>query len=418
MLTKEENELLTRVGPGTPCGEYLRRYWQPVALAEELPPGGAPLPVRLMGEDLVLFRDDQDRIGLLGLHCAHRGADLSYGRLEDGGLRCLYHGWLYDVQGRCLEQPGEPAGSTFHQRIRQKAYPCLERARLIFAYLGPGEPPSLPNLGFFNVPDAHVSPTKVFHECSYLQGHEGNIDLVHVSILHYTDRDYQPQTDFGSNGKLSGRGGAPNQEWLEAEPIPTGIRYCKLRPMDAEQNYIRVAEVVMPNACAVPARQEGGMGYITNWHVPIDDTTHWKYIVHFNHEHPLDHEAATRDRARYITPDYRGVRNKGNRYLQDREAMQGVSYTGMGYDFTVHDLFATEGAGPVQDRTQEHLGPSDLALALARQQMLKAIATVQEGGAPPYFEVDPALNRMRKPVSTYGFIPASSDWREHCRQFE
>src|SRR5437764_5696014 len=128
MTIEELNVLLTRTGRGTPCGELLRRYWQPVALAEELAPGGPPRPVRLLGEDLVLFRDEQGRPGLLGLHCAHRGADLSYGRLEDGGLRCLYHGWLYDVAGRCLEQPGEPAGSTFKDRVRQTAYPCQETA--------------------------------------------------------------------------------------------------------------------------------------------------------------------------------------------------------------------------------------------------------------------------------------------------
>src|SRR5579871_1839725 len=144
MLAQADNEQLTRVGPGTPCGAMLRRYWQPAALSEELPAGGAPLPVRMLGEDLVLFRDEHGQPGLLGIHCAHRGADLSYGRLEDGGLRCLYHGWLYDRTGRCLEQPGEPAGSTFHERIRQTAYPCQEVAGIIFAYLGPGEPPLLP----------------------------------------------------------------------------------------------------------------------------------------------------------------------------------------------------------------------------------------------------------------------------------
>src|SRR5438034_9498051 len=156
VLTEEENELLTRTGPGTPCGELMRRYWQPVALAEELPVGGAPLPVRLLGEDLVLFRTSDasplegrvegegSNVGCLAIHCSHRGADLSYGRLEDGGLRCIYHGWLYDRSGRCLEQPGEPVGSTFHQKIRHPAYPCIEQAGVIFAYLGPGEPPLLP----------------------------------------------------------------------------------------------------------------------------------------------------------------------------------------------------------------------------------------------------------------------------------
>src|SRR3954462_11513671 len=146
--TAEENARLTQTGPGTPGGNLMRRYWQPVALQEELPVGGAPVPVRLLGEDLVLFRDEQNRPGLLGIHCAHRGADLSYGRLEDGGLRCIYHGWLYDIEGRCREQPGEPAGSMFHERIRQTAYPCIEAGGLILAYLGPGPAPLLPRFEF------------------------------------------------------------------------------------------------------------------------------------------------------------------------------------------------------------------------------------------------------------------------------
>src|SRR5215212_9775467 len=160
MLTREENELVTRVGPGGPAGQLLRRYWQPAALAEELPVGGAPKPVKLLGEDLVLFRDEQGRPGLLALHCPHRGADLSYGRLEDGGLRCLYHGWLFDVGGRCLEQPGEPASSTFRDKVRHTAYPCQEAAEVIFAYLGPGEPPLLPAYEFLTVPRSSDTSTR------------------------------------------------------------------------------------------------------------------------------------------------------------------------------------------------------------------------------------------------------------------
>src|SRR6266540_2458422 len=189
MITPEENNLLTQTDPKTPCGELLRRYWQPVALAEELPSGGAPLPVRILGEDLVLFRDNAGQPGLLPIHCAHRGADLSYGRVEDGGLRCIYHGWLYDVRGNCLEQPGEPAGSTFHERIHQLAYPCQEHAGVIFAYLGPGEPPLFPRYEFLHVPADHVVATKLWHECNYLQANEGNIDLSHLTFLHYTARN-------------------------------------------------------------------------------------------------------------------------------------------------------------------------------------------------------------------------------------
>lgn len=135
-MSQTEYQLLTQTDAGTPCGELMRRYWQPAALSRDLPPGGAPLPVRLLGEDLVLFRDEEGRPGLLGLHCAHRGADLSYGRVEDGGLRCIYHGWLYDIKGHCLDQPGEPGGGEHRDSIQQTAYPCQESGGVIFAYIG------------------------------------------------------------------------------------------------------------------------------------------------------------------------------------------------------------------------------------------------------------------------------------------
>src|SRR5512134_3509544 len=162
MMTREENELLTQTGPGTPCGEMMRRYWQPVGLSEELPVGGAPLSVRILGEELVLFRDDQGRVGLLGLHCAHRGTDLSYGRIEDGGLRCLYHGWLYDIDGRCLDQPAEPSISRFKEKICHLSYPCLERAGLIFAFMGEGEAPLLPDYEFLLVPETQTAIHRAF----------------------------------------------------------------------------------------------------------------------------------------------------------------------------------------------------------------------------------------------------------------
>src|SRR4051794_9444626 len=228
MLAEDENELLTRTAPGSPGGALLRCYWQPVALAEELPPGGAPLPVQVLGEELVLFRDDQDRPGLLGLHCSHRGADLSYGRVEAGGLRCLYHGWLYDAAGRCLEQPGEPADSTFGQRVRHPAYPCRETAGLIFAYLGPGDPPLLPAYEALTVPDAHRFVTKYYHECNYLQGNEGEIDPVHTSYLHRQmlgsegERGYRGVAGAGvSQMSLYARDVAPR---IEIEETDYGVR--------------------------------------------------------------------------------------------------------------------------------------------------------------------------------------------------
>src|SRR6185295_20088476 len=156
-MTEEENKLLTQTGPGTPCGELMRRYWQPAALSEEIPIGAPPLAIKLFGEELVLFRNEQGKLGLIDLHCAHRGADLSYGRLEDGGLRCIYHGWLYDIHGNCLEQPGEPHGGAHRENYKHLAYPCVERAGAIWAYMGPGEPPLFPNYPALSAPNAYRS---------------------------------------------------------------------------------------------------------------------------------------------------------------------------------------------------------------------------------------------------------------------
>ena len=173
MLTQEQNDLICRTGPGTPGGEFMRRYWQPVALAEELPPGGAPIPVELLSEKLTLYRDEHGNPCLIARRCPHRGADLSYGRVEAGGIRCLYHGWVFSGDGRCLEQPGEPAGSSLREKVKFVAYPCREAGGLIFAYLGPGEPPRLPALPFLAGKTDHAWYTKIHHECNYLQGQEG-----------------------------------------------------------------------------------------------------------------------------------------------------------------------------------------------------------------------------------------------------
>jgi phenylpropionate dioxygenase-like ring-hydroxylating dioxygenase large terminal subunit len=412
-MTQEENELLTRTGPGTPCGELMRRYWQPAALSQELPPGGPPLPVTLFGEELVLFRNELGRVGLLGLHCAHRGADLSYGRLEDGGLRCIYHGWLYDIHGKIIDMPGEvDGGANFRESICHKAYPIEERAGVIFAYMGPGKSPSFPNYGFFLVPESHVHATKLFHDCNYLYANEGNIDLLHTSFLHFGDQDRQPAVVPPTPGKVSGRGNAPGTETTAADLTDCGLRVCKLRRIAPDENYIRVLEFVMPNSCAAPARQESGMGYLVNWHVPINDVSHWKYMFLFKWDAPVDKNMVLRDRFTFeMTPDYKSTLNKSNRYGQDRASMQTKSYSGTGYNFQLHDLLITETAGAIQDRSREHLVASDAPLVISRKLLLNAVRDVQQGSEPPRM-------KSRNIVSIYGKIPSSADWKEYCRQKE
>jgi phthalate 4,5-dioxygenase len=416
MLTREQNELLTRTGPGTPGGNLLRRYWQPVALAAELPRGAVPQPVRLLGEELVLFRDDSGQPGLLGRHCPHRGADLSYGRVEDGGLRCIYHGWLYDVAGRCPEQPGEPAGSTFHERVRQQAYPCLETAGLIFAYLGPGEPPLLPAYEALTVPDAQRFVTKYYHECNYLQGNEGEIDPVHTSYLHGQFKDGPVNGGTATRGlpdrtinqlRLYGTDRAPR---IEIEETNYGVRICTLRQAGPDQVYLRITNFVLPNLSAI-AGQTGEHGYAIHWHVPIDDYTHWKYDIIFSRAYDLDQERLRDYYAAQTTPDYRFRRTAANRYLQDRGEMRGQNFSGMGQFFPAHDAYATESQGPIQDRTREHLGYTDKAIIAARRMVLRAIQDVAAGDEAPHVVRDPTANDFSHLVVLSRLFPASADWR-------
>lgn len=418
MITQQENDLLTHTGKGTPAGEMIRRYWQPVALVEELPQGGAPRPIKIMGEELALFRDDQGRPGLLGLHCSHRGTDLSYGRVENGGLRCLYHGWLYNIHGRCLEQPGEPNCGEHRDSIRHLSYPCREAGGAIFAYMGPGEAPELPNYEFLTVAPERCYANKIFHECNYLQANEGNIDPVHLSYLH---RFFEvPQSRYtgvrnteDSHYSLVGRNLAPS---IDVELTDFGVRIYTARTQPDGKVYLRVSYFVMPNLSAFPG-QTGGEGYSVNWHVPIDDETHWKYTFVFSRDATLDKAMIHRARSE-VGPDYKLLRNRANRFNQDREEMKTKTFSGMGYGFQAHDLFATSSQGPVQDRTNEHVVSSDKPIIAARKMMEKAINDIREGRDPTHVVRDPRENRFAHLQVISDLIPASTDIKQHTKKVE
>jgi phthalate 4,5-dioxygenase len=417
MITAEENNLLTRTDPKTRCGELLRRYWQPVALSEELPQGGAPLKVTILGEDLVLFRDDQGRPGLLGLHCSHRGTDLSYGRVEDGGLRCLYHGWLYDVAGCVLEQPGEPGGGANRSEIRHRAHPCREAGGVIFTYMGPGAPPLLPNYEFLTVPEPQRTVTKIFYRCNYLQGNEGNIDPVHLSFLHQYINESQvvqrrivPGTATTDNALL-GKDIAPI---IEVEVMDYGLRIYTIRGAGSDNSYLRITNFIMPNLSAFGGSTVGE-GYAVHWHVPIDDTSHWKYVFMFSREKPLSEDLRKKHRAE-ITPQFRLSREAANRYQQDRDSMQTETFTGMGLNFQAHDAFATESQGRIQDRTAEHLVSSDKAIVAARKLLLNAIEDVKQGRDPRHRISDPETNRFPHLMVISEVIPRSIPWKDYAKK--
>ena len=418
MMTQEENDLLTQTDSGTPMGELMRRYWQPVALSEELPPGGAPVPVRILGEDLVLFRDDKGRPGLLGIHCAHRGADLSYGRVEDGGLRCIYHGWLYDIGGRCIDQPWEPGGGEHRDQIRHTAYPCHEQADAIFAYMGPGEPPLFPNYEFLTVRKDQMYNDKLFHEANWLQMNEGSFDIPHLNYLHYT---YINEGISGNRGNVSipnenlcSRGAAAGLQTIEADLTEFGVRCYRIRrDRGPDEYHLQVNEFILPNIIAFP----GGIGtYGINWHVPIDDTHHFKYTWVFDREKPVEKESGRRRRTE-TTPGYKSTLNKSNRYMQNRESMKKEVYCGIGFNFDAHDLCVIEGAGPIQDRTKEQLASSDMPVVVARKVRIKAIRDLQEGREPRNVIRDSKLNQFRL-VSTSEVVSSAKTWRERVKELE
>ena len=385
MLTKEQNDLLTQTGPGTPGGNLFRQYWLPVALVEQVPQGGAPVELRILSEDLVLFRGEDGQLGLMGLYCPHRCTNLSYGRIEDGGLRCLYHGWLFDRTGKCIEQPAEPANSTYKDEVKQTAYPVREKAGVVFAYMGAGEPPDFPEYEFLEIDESHRSIYKVQLECNYFQACEGDFDPSHVSYLHrrLTPTAVTKGIPGGKADMDSGSYFAANiRPKLSFEKTDYGVRIFSERDIGPGEKYLRVTNFLLPSLACIAGRQAGD-GYSAVWRVPIDDATHWRFGFQFQRSAPLDRNAYDKQNKAEITADYKGVRNQRNRYLQDRATMAGESFTGMGNLFMVHDAFAAETQGAILDRSQENLGTGDVVIAGVRRLMRQAMEAVAKGDLPP-----------------------------------
>lgn len=406
MLSREENTLLTRTGPGTPTGELMRRYWIPALLSEEIPsPDCPPVQVRILGEELVGFRDTEGRIGLLGEHCSHRGTSLFHGRNEECGLRCIYHGWKYDVEGNVVDTPAEPSGSDFKQKLRHTAYPCREAAGVVFAYLGPKEKmPLFPNYEWTTVPQSHTYVTKCLQDCNYLQGLEGECDSSHLSYLH---RAFKP---VGTQ-RLYFEDIAPR---YETEETDFGMRMVAIRKAGADGQYVRVSSFVMPVAGCIPAGGRTGElgGYEIHFYVPADDTHSWRYDLGFKRSRQVREEEV--HRRKQIGPDYQRIRNASNHYLQDRKMQRTENFTGI-EDYLNHDSCATESMGAIYDRTREHLGVSDKAVIALRRFLLKAVRGLQEGKEPPHIVRDPAKNRFPHVDSIAEVIPSDIPWSQYFK---
>ncbi|MGB5706820.1 MAG: Rieske 2Fe-2S domain-containing protein [Arenicellales bacterium] len=386
MMSREQNEYLTRTSKGQPAGELLRRYWMPAALSDELKVDRPVVPVRLMGEDLVLFRDDRGKAGLLQRHCPHRGADLCYGRLEDGGLRCAFHGWLFDVEGRCIETPAEPEKSRMHEQIKATSYPVTEINGLIFAYMGPGEPPEFPGFDCFRAPDSHVFAFKGLWQCNWLQALEVGIDPAHASFLHRFLEDEDPADSYGKQFRdTAADTEIPMTRLLREYPRPKievesteyGLRLLSLRQLDADRMHVRVTNQIFPCAITIPMSKHMN---ITQWHVPVDDFNCYWYSMFTSFGDAVDKDTMRTQRLlEHTLPDYAPLKNRTNLYHYNPDEQRTLTFTGMGQDINVHDQWACESMGPIQDRTDEHLGRSDVGIISYRRLLKEMIERVELG---------------------------------------
>ncbi|MGH7812132.1 MAG: Rieske 2Fe-2S domain-containing protein [Candidatus Binatia bacterium] len=402
MLSREDNDLITQTSPGTPAGNLMRRYWIPTLLSDEIPaPDCPPVRVRLLGEELVAFRDTQRRIGLIGEHCAHRGTSLYFGRNEECGLRCVYHGWKYDVEGNVVDTPAEPGDSDFKKKLRHTAYPVHETNGIIYAYLGPREKiPLFPNYEWTQVPLEYTYVTKCLLECNYLQGLEGECDSSHLSFLHRAFTNERNQALYKSD----------TSPVYETEDTDFGVRLIATRGFDNQQ-YIRVSAFVMPAYGCVPAGRPTNEleGYEIHTYVPADDTHCWRYDIGYRRDRAVrDDEVHRRTQ---IRPDYSKIRNARNNYLQDRQMQKHVNFTGI-EDFLNHDACATESMGPIFDRSKEHVGVSDKAVIAVRKFLLTAIKELQRGIEPPHIVREDRDNWFPHIDCFAHLVPPEVPWRK------
>jgi phenylpropionate dioxygenase-like ring-hydroxylating dioxygenase large terminal subunit len=394
MLTAADNELLVRTGPGTAMGEYFRRYWLPVALSREMPgPDSPPIRVKVMGEELVCFRDTQGRVGLIEPHCAHRGANLFFGRNEDCGIRCIYHGWKYDVDGKCVDMPNVAPGAAMHGKISIKAYPTREFGEMVWAYMGkPGGPraqlPEVPQLDHGMLSPPHSYVTKRLQACNWAHSMDGALDTSHFSFLH------MPAPKQVSNVNATVAADERRLRWLRSDPLPqftvldheVGFVVGGARKADGKDLYWRITQFMLPTHSITPSAMPGEVYYGYTW-VPVDDESCWIYIYGWHPDRPItSEERAKFDKGGYgqfaeLGPGYVPLRNRTNDYLIDREDQKHRSFTGV-RGIAEQDAMAQESQGLIADRTRENLTSTDVAVVRFRRLMLGEAKALSEGREP------------------------------------
>jgi phthalate 4,5-dioxygenase oxygenase subunit len=397
MLVKEQNDYVTLTGPGTPMGQLFRSYWIPALLASELAePDCPPVRVQLLSEKLVAFRDTEGRLGLIEEFCAHRRVSLWFGRNEENGLRCPYHGWKFDVNGQCVDIPSELPGSTHCQRIRMVNYPLVEKGGILWTYMGPPDrQPPLPDWEFTNVPDSHRFVSKRWQECNWLQALEGGIDSSHVSFLHRGDLETDPVFKGAKGNKYNMGDLMPVFDVVES---PGGLYIGARRNAEDGNFYWRITQWVMPAFTMIPPR--GDHPVHGHFFIPMDEENCWTWSFDYRVKAPLDPDLVQqmRDGAGIHTVvdprTFRPFANKDNDYLIDRGAQKrGRTYSGVA-GFAIQDSSLQESMGPIIDRSRENLVATDKGIVMARRRLIRAAkALLDNGTAPP--GVEPAHQRVR-----------------------
>jgi phthalate 4,5-dioxygenase oxygenase subunit len=431
MLSKEDNEFLSRIGPGTAMGDLMRQYWQPAIRSDELPsPDCPPLRVKLLGEELIGFRTTSGSVGLIQNSCPHRGASLFFGRNEEEGLRCVYHGWKWDISGACLDMPSEPAESNFKSKVHARAYPTYERGGVIWAYMGPREvPPPLPQIEAFLMNETPHTVSVIHRPCNWMQGWEGEMDTVHAAFLHFGSSRPEDQPPGSFNFYQA------NQRHAKFSVVETdfGTSYGAYRPAEADTYYWRIAHMLFPFYAMIP---QGAMGKDAKIgaYVPIDDehTLHWEIFINpgvlggpgvnsggsedirsfgqnpseidqFINERQARPDVITGPALRPgQIPNGTGwydrfniEQNLGNDYMIDREAQRShKSFTGIP-GVRQQDMAVTESMGPIYKRYNEHLGTTDAMIIRTRRKLIAVAKALRDHGTVPPGVDSPEIYRQR-----------------------
>ena len=410
MLTKEDNQLLTGCSPGSPMGEYLRRFWIPAMSLAEVPAADEP-PVRLriMSEDLIIFRDSSGRIGAMEERCPHRLASLFFGRNEDCGIRCIYHGWKFDVDGNCLDTPNEPPNSAMKTRIKANAYQTAQSGGLLWLFMGPrADTPALPGFEWLDIPDNQRYISRWEQDCNSIQAMEGELDAAHVSFLHR-------RVDGIAENKMALTG-----EYFRDDTSPTwhvtdtdyGFIAASSRRVE-DGAYWRMNQFLLPFYTMITSLPDGPR--LTRMWVPKDEEHCWVIAVSFRPDRELGAEEIRAWRAgenthRKIHPGTTiPIESAANNYLIDRRVQKTQTFTGIA-GIRAQDAMATESAGPIADRTKEHLGTSDRAIIAMRRRLIREARSLAEDGTVPSVAHGGPIYRVR---ASSAVLPSGSDFQDH-----